>query len=223
MIGRLITFFSNLSKNNTKEWFDANRDEYERYVLDPSRAFVVAMGEKLRTIVPKIQAIPITNKSLFRINRDTRFSKDKSPYKSYMGIYLWEGNRQKRMECPGFYLHYENDEVFIGSGMHEFPKDILAAYRSAVSNTSTAKELNGIIKEVSRHPEITVSGEHYKRIPAGHEWNSDNEHLLKHNGLFASIEPMMPDSFHTPELIDFCFERYESMLPIHWWILENLF
>ena len=191
-------------------------------MLEPSRSFVTEVGKKLKSIVPNIQAIPIANKSLFRINRDIRFSKDKSPYKTHMGIYLWEGVRKKRMECSGFYLHYENGEIFLGSGLHIFPRDILTAFRDAVAQKSKAKDLLDIIDEVSNHPEITVSGEHYKKIPVGYEAVEENERLLKHNGLFASIEPAMPDAFNTRDFVDFCFERYRLMLPIHRWIADNL-
>lgn len=219
----LQTFFKNLSSNNSKEWFDENRDQYDRYVLEPSRLFVVAIGKKLKSIVPDLQAIPIPNKSLFRINRDTRFSKDKSPYKTHMGIYLWEGARPKRMECSGFYVHYENGEIFLGSGLHIFPKDILKNFRSVVAHKSKAIELLDIIKKVKSHPEISVGGDRYKRIPAGYEVTPENGQLLTYKGLFASIEPAMPEAFYSREFIDFCFERYRIMSPIHRFIADNLY
>lgn len=99
-----FSFFNNLKKNNSKQWFEKHRGEYDEFVMHPAREFVTGMGEKLRKIAPEVNAIPKINKSLFKINRDVRFSKDKSPYKTYMGIWLWEGDR-KRMESSGFYLH----------------------------------------------------------------------------------------------------------------------
>ena len=82
----LVQFFRDLKDNNTKPWFDKHRHEYEENVLFPSREFVVAMGKRLRQIAPGVNAIPKVNQSLFRINRDTRFSKDKSPYKTCKGV-----------------------------------------------------------------------------------------------------------------------------------------
>ena len=99
-----FSFFNQLKKNNSKEWFEKHRGDYDEFVLHPAREFVIEMGKKLRKIAPGVNAIPKVNQSLFKINRDVRFSKDKSPYKTYMGIWLWEGDR-KRMECSGFYLH----------------------------------------------------------------------------------------------------------------------
>jgi uncharacterized protein (TIGR02453 family) len=100
----LITFFDQLKRNNTKEWFTEHKKDYEAYVKQPSEGFVLAMGAKLKAISPGIHAIPKVNQSLFRLNRDTRFSKDKTPYKTNLGIWFWEGGR-KRMECSGFYFH----------------------------------------------------------------------------------------------------------------------
>jgi uncharacterized protein (TIGR02453 family) len=112
----LPKFFQNLKKNNTKPWFEKHRNEYEEFVLGPAREFVVEMGTRLRKIAPEINAIPKINQSLFKINRDVRFSKDKSPYKTSMGIWFWEG-RRKRMECSGFYFHLEDQRMFFGMGI----------------------------------------------------------------------------------------------------------
>ena len=108
-----IKFFDGLRKNNNKDWFEQHRDMYENSVLEPSKAFVVAMGARLRAIAPRIIAVPKVNKSLFRINRDTRFSLNKSPYKTNLGIYFWEGVRP-RMECSGFYFHLEPPKMILG-------------------------------------------------------------------------------------------------------------
>ena len=83
------------------DWFKRHKNDYEELVLNPSRLFVSEMGELLRGIVPAINADPRVNRSLFRINRDTRFSKDKTPYKTHITLWFWEG-LGPRMENPGF-------------------------------------------------------------------------------------------------------------------------
>ena len=83
--------FHSLEKNNTRQWFEKHKADYETYVKNPSIDFVTAMGEVLTKIAPGIHAIPKVNQSLFRINRDTRFATDKSPYKTNLGILFWEG------------------------------------------------------------------------------------------------------------------------------------
>jgi uncharacterized protein (TIGR02453 family) len=69
-----LEFLEDLKRNNSKEWFEAHRPEYEEHVKGPSEQFVVGMGKKLQSLSPCINAVPKVNKSLFRINRDTRFS-----------------------------------------------------------------------------------------------------------------------------------------------------
>src|SRR3970282_3008545 len=101
-----IKFLSKLKRNNNKDWFESHRDEFNNSVLEPAQEFVVVLGELLRTFVPGIIAIPKTDKSIFRLHRDVRFSKDKAPYKTNLGILFWEGDR-KKMDCPGFYFHAE--------------------------------------------------------------------------------------------------------------------
>ena len=143
-----FSFFENLKSNNTKQWFENHRDDYEEFVLQPAREFVGEMGEKLRKIAPEVNAIPKINKSLFKINRDVRFSKDKSPYKTYMGIWLWDGDR-KRMECSGFYLHVENNQMLIGVGFKMFPKPLLDLYRQAVVDKSLGAALRKAVNDRS--------------------------------------------------------------------------
>ncbi|MEI6613544.1 MAG: DUF2461 domain-containing protein, partial [Chrysiogenales bacterium] len=109
---KTVEFFKDLAANNNREWFAAQRNNYEENVLQPARAFVVAMGERLQRLTPGITANPRTDGSLFRIYRDTRFSPDKSPYKTHMGIFFWEGKRP-RMECSGYYFHLEPPNLML--------------------------------------------------------------------------------------------------------------
>ena len=160
----LITFFANLKQNNSKDWFKKNRKDYEQFVMHPAREYVEEMGEKLRKIAPGVHAIPKINKSLFKINRDVRFSNDKSPYKTYMGIWLWDGDR-KRMDCSGFYLHVENNMVMIGVGIKMFPKPLLDLYRRAVVDKKLGAELK---KMLARFPTKAIwsTGSITKKSPA---------------------------------------------------------
>src|SRR5438876_5955775 len=86
-----IQFLRDLRANNNKAWFDAHRKVYEEYLLEPAKQFVLDAGERLRKIAPGIHAEPrVQGGSILRINRDTRFSKDKSPYKNHLDFFFWE-------------------------------------------------------------------------------------------------------------------------------------
>jgi len=216
----LIAFFENLKQNNSKDWFEKNRKDYERFVMHPAREFVEEMGERLRDIAPAVHAIPKINKSLFKINRDVRFSKDKSPYKTYMGIWLWDGDR-KRMECSGFYLHVENNMVMIGVGIKMFSKPLLDRYRRAVVDKNLGAELKKAVKKASDKGNV-VNGKHYKKVPRGYDADHPNAEFLLYNGLTARIEEKIPKAFFSDAIIDYAYSHYRNMLPLHQWLKKVL-
>ena len=113
----LFTFLEELKANNDREWFAANRDRYEEELLEPAMDFIVAFAPKLEKISPNFRADPRpSGGSLFRIYRDTRFSKDKAPYKTNVGIHF-RHELAKDAHAPSFYLHIGPGEVFAGAGM----------------------------------------------------------------------------------------------------------
>jgi uncharacterized protein (TIGR02453 family) len=213
-----IDFFSRLKKNNSREWFESHREVYDLEVLEPAKAFVVAMGARLRKILPRITAVPRINKSIFRLNRDTRFSSDKSPYKPNLGIYFWEGTRP-RMECPGFYFHIEPPILLLGAGFYMFPDWLIERYRQAVVHSQMGGELARILEGIKKRGEFELGGKHYKRIPAGFDASHPNAKLLLHNGLHFGRETAISDEFFAPALVDYCFDKYRPLAPLHKWFV----
>ncbi|MGI9427261.1 MAG: DUF2461 domain-containing protein, partial [Bythopirellula sp.] len=113
----LLHFLNDLTKHNKRDWFQANKSRYEQELLAPALAFIEAMKEPLGKISPYFQAIPKKQGgSLMRIYRDVRFSKDKRPYKTNVGIHF-RHEAGCDVHAPGFYFHIEPDEVFIGAGI----------------------------------------------------------------------------------------------------------
>lgn len=114
---RLFAFLRDLAANNDRNWFKANKERYEADVRDPALEFISAVGPRLDRISPHFlaDARPVGG-SLFRIHRDTRFSKDKSPYKTHTGIFFRHA-AAKDVHAPGFYLHLEPGQVFAGAGI----------------------------------------------------------------------------------------------------------
>ena len=214
-----ITFLSDLSGNNNTTWFKQHRDEYDNHVLEPSRAFINAMGRRLESITPDIIADPRVNRSLFKINRDIRFSKNKTPYKTHLAIWFWEGVG-KRMECSGYYFHLEPDRLMLGVGIHRFPKDILDKYRHAVVDKKKGPALARALGKVTGSGRCTIGGSHYKRVPRGFDPEHKNVALLLHDGLYAGMETPLPDELFTGDIVDFCAERYAEMAPLHEWLVD---
>jgi uncharacterized protein (TIGR02453 family) len=214
-----VRFFTGLRRNNNREWFAEHRETYDTKVMEPAKAFIVAMGERLRRVVPRIIAVPAVNKSIFRLNRDTRFSLDPSPYKTNLGLYFWEGPKS-RMESAGFYFHLEPPDLMLGGGMYMFPDSFVPRYRRAVVDPKLGQELRKILAALTDRKDLEVGGEHYKRVPAGYDPGHPNAEWLKHNGLYVAYETKIPEEFYSARLLDYCFERYELVVPLHRWLMK---
>jgi uncharacterized protein (TIGR02453 family) len=216
-----VSFLQRLRKNNARDWFEANRGVYTKHVLKPAKSFVSAMGPRLKRISPNIVAAPKVNKSIFRLNRDTRFSPDKSPYKPNLGIYFWEGPGA-RMESPGFYVHVEPPTFLLAAGYYVFPDWLIGPFRKAVVDPNQGKKLSAILKQLADSTDFKVSGQHYKRIPTGYDASHPNAGLLLHNGLHVWWETNIPEEFFMPDLVDYCFQKLEPLAPLHHWCVALL-
>jgi uncharacterized protein (TIGR02453 family) len=215
-----VTFFDTLEKNNSKEWFEKHKNDYETYVRRPSEDFVLAMGDRLKKIAPDINAIPKVNQSMFRLNRDTRFSHDKSPYKTNLGILFWEGSGN-RMECSGFYFHLGEGRLLLGAGMYRFSKGLMDKWRDAVVDKKSGATLKKAVRKVENLG-YEIGESHYKRVPAGYDPDHTNAEYLKYIGLAAFWTGDILEAFFSKEIVEFAFGHFKKMSPIHEWLRDTL-
>src|SRR3989449_11514713 len=130
-------FLRDLSRNNEKAWFEANRDVYERELREPMRLLVETLDARLGGIAPEIVGDP--KRSMFRIYRDVRFSKDKSPYKTNAGCWFWHRDADPRVGDSaegggaGFYFHLQPGSSFTGAGIWMPPRPLLNKVRDAIA------------------------------------------------------------------------------------------
>ncbi|MBM4326907.1 MAG: DUF2461 domain-containing protein [Deltaproteobacteria bacterium] len=212
-----VEFLRQLAEHNDREWFSRHKPDYDEFLLAPARDFVTAMGARLQKMSPGIIADPRTDRSIFRINRDTRFAKDKSPYKTHLGIFFWEGNRPK-MECPGFYFHLEPPTLMLAAGLYCFPKHLLETYRDAVVSPKHGPALAKAIREVTKPKGYEVGEVHYKKTPRGYDANHANAKYLLYSGLYVMVNEPAPQELFSSKLLDHCFERFRLMAPLHRWL-----
>ncbi len=216
-----IKFLTALSKNNNKDWFEKNRARYDFELLQPAMQFIIDLGEKLSELSPNINAIPKIDKSIFRLYRDVRFSKNKAPFKTNLGLYFWEG-RGKKMECSGLYFHIEPKEFFFGSGMYRFSKDQLKQYRKIVSDPAKGKQLNEIIFKITKNKNFKLGGKTYKKTPRGFDPEYKYNDLLLHSGVYISYESKNFDELTKRDPIIFAYKTFKEMYSLHKWFVENL-
>ena len=212
-------FLRRLSENNSKAWFDHHRGDYDDYWVEPAKAFVVAAGAALQEIAP-VEAEPRVNGSIFRVNRDVRFSTDKRPYKDYLDFWFWEGER--RSAVSGFYLRITPDGVGIGVGAHHFDRDRLASYRSAVTDSASATSLHAAVGAIER-AKFEVKGEHYKTLPRG--FDTDDEftaRMLRHNALWVGEDEPAPKVLGSKRFVAWAIARWSKMEPLHRWLVDQL-
>ena len=128
-----FAFLRDLKRNNRREWFSANKERYLAELRDPLLAFVAAFAPRLAKISKYLIADPAPHGgSLLRIYRDTRFAKDKSPYKTAQGIWFTQAEGRES-PAPGFYLHIAPGEVFMSGGVWRPDPDALARVRAAIA------------------------------------------------------------------------------------------
>lgn len=165
----LFSFLVDLREHNDREWFAANKARYEEDVREPAIAFIEDFAPRLATISSHFTADPRpVGGSLFRIHRDVRFSKDKSPYKTSVGI-QFRHESAGNANAPGFYLHLEPGSVFLGGGVWRPDGEALARIRDRIvadPDGWTRATRSGPFRRSSRWAATRSSGRHRATTPA---------------------------------------------------------
>jgi uncharacterized protein (TIGR02453 family) len=179
-----FTFFSGLEKNNNKEWFDAHRKDYEEHVKAPFHNLVTQLIEAVRAIEPEIQMT--AKDAIFRINRDIRFSKDKSPYKTHMSAHITKYGK-KEIGRPGFYFEVHAKGGGFGGGCYMPDKESLTLIRDLIMHEG--KDLRRILSSKSFKSTFKeIQGEKNKVLPAEFKDAALAEPLLYNKQFFYWTE-----------------------------------
>ena len=160
-----IGFLEELAANNNRDWFKENKPRYEERVLDVALRFIQSMQDPLAEIAPHFTAIPQrVGGSLMRVYRDTRFSKNKLPYKTNIGI-QFRHEQAKDVHAPGYYVHIDPDQVFIGVGMWRPDSDPLRSIRERIA--AKPAEWKRTIGDAKFKRNLRLEGESLSRPPRG--------------------------------------------------------
>jgi uncharacterized protein (TIGR02453 family) len=192
----LFDFLVELRVNNRRDWFQRNKARYEADVRDPALRFIGDVGPRLQEISAHIVADPRpVGGSLFRIHRDTRFSPDKTPYKTAVGMSFGH-DRGREGPAPGFYLHLEPGESFGGGGVHMADTATLTLIRDAI--VADTPSWSRIVDDAAFAPAYVNMGEALKRAPQGYDPAHPRIEDLKRKGhtwhvRFSEAEVCSPD------------------------------
>ena len=212
-------FYKELIKNNERDWFNANKDRYLDDVVAPSLEFIAAIEPKLRKVSPHFLAIAKRSRgSLMRIYRDTRFAKNKQPYKTNLGI-QFRHEMGKDVHAPGFYFHYSPQESFIGGGMWRPDRDPLKQIRNTIVEYDDRWKRVKANKKFKEFFEL--SGDSLKRPPRGFDPDHKLIEDLKRKN-FIAFCPLQNSALKSPEIVDITIDRCRRVMPLMRFLCDSL-
>ena len=215
-----IRFLRSLARNNTREWFQAHRDDYEGEVRAPLAALVEELDVRLAGLAPEIVGDP--KRSLFRIHRDVRFSSDKSPYKTNAACWFYHGNAGRGVGSTtphggaGFYFHMEPGGSMIGGGIWMPPRPTLARLRERIDEDHRA--LRRVLADPSLTKRFGTLDETAKltRMPRGFRDDHPAADLLRHQS-FTVGRTLGDAELFSPRLPDLLARDYARLVPFVRW------
>jgi len=213
----IIDFLKKLYNNNNKKWFDANRKEYDEVRKNYSDLITefIARLSKFDNTIDGIEA----KQSIFRINRDVRFSNDKTPYKTYMGAYIIKGGRTNWR--GGYYVHIENNNSLIAGGLHIPQSNWLLKVRTAISEHGD--ELTKLINKQNYKKFFgEFQGEKLKSAPRDFDKNDKYIELIKLKSFDIVYHYDNKSIFDVNNFINDAIEKFKLMKPVNNFFNEAL-
>jgi uncharacterized protein (TIGR02453 family) len=211
----LFAFLADLREHNDREWFARNKARYEDHLLEPALEFITELAPQLQEISPHFQAdARRSGGSLFRIYRDTRFSNDKTPYKTTAGLYF-RHERAKNAQAPGFYLHLAPGECFAGCGI--WHPDTAAATRIREAIAADGDRW----RDVAHGGPFEIVGESLKRPPRGFDAGHPLIDDIKRKS-FAGYAPLEERTVTAPGFVDEYARRCRDASPLMRFLCDAL-
>lgn len=214
---QLFEFLSALKENNTREWFQSNKKVYEAARKEADSLITNIIPEIVK-LDPAVGS-PVLKECGFRINRDIRFSNDKSPYKTNMGYFIAKGGRKSIL--PGYYLHFEPGASMIAGGIYMPQPDVLKKIRNEVY--FNAKELSNILNagDFKKYFSELDDFDKLKKVPAGFPSDFEFADLLKYKS-YTVIHSVTDAQVIDKEFTDYALKVFGAMLPLHQYLTRAI-
>ena len=205
-----IAFMKRLKRNNNRPWFEKHKQEYESLVKLPMQSLIVALQPHFERFAPEFDINP--KRSLFRVYRDVRFSKDKTPYKTHAAAHFVLRGKLKGVEGSGYYLHIEPGEVYIGAGIYMPDSDQLKKIRRAIADQSER------FLSILHHPKFkmrfgNIEGDKLQRVPQGYQPDHPMAEWLKRKQFFVWVEWPESKCLKTRFVVEVA-DIYEAATPL---------
>jgi uncharacterized protein (TIGR02453 family) len=212
-----ITFLAGLKANNERAWFEAHRETYERAYRRPGEAFAETIAAELGTALGQSVAAKV-----FRIHRDVRFAKDKSPYNPHLHISFAptvpaDGGRA----AGGFYFGLEPNRLHLGGGTFDFGGGGVDRYRKAVADDVAGPHLEALIGSLEDEG-YRVAPPELKRSPAPYSGDHPRAALLRRKSLGAWRETTDVSVVSSPSVVTETLQAFQRLAPLVAWLNETL-
>jgi uncharacterized protein (TIGR02453 family) len=214
-----FTFLASLAENNTREWFEEHRQDYEDCVREPALDFISDMEDEMPAISKHFRALPKkVGGSLMRIYRDTRFSNDKSPYKTNIGIHF-RHEVGKDVHAPGYYVHIEPGECFVGVGLWHPEPDVLFRIREAIVKKDKAWVAARDDRNFCKY--FSLEGDVLANAPRGYAKDHPLVEDLKHKD-FIGLAALSKTDVTSADFRTLAVERFKQAKPYMRFLCEAL-
>ncbi len=207
-----VDYFKKLARNNKREWFHAHKKHYEQHVKAPFNEFVAEMIDRISVLDPEIDLEP--REAIFRIARDIRFSKDKTPYKTHMAAVITPAGRQD-VQYPGLYFYFGATGVGIGGGVYKPDKENLYRIRQAIKRDG--KKLERALKAKAFRDLFggELRGEQNKRIPKEFAEAAERFPFIANKQFFYFAEYSDPAVVLRKDLAGFVLRHYRTGMKVN--------
>jgi uncharacterized protein (TIGR02453 family) len=215
-----LSFLRDLAEHNQRDWFEEHRQVWDAQIIPAMLEWCAELTGRLRDVMPDLMFVPRVGGSLYRLNRDVRFSRDKRPYKTHVAALLWEG--EEKHDSPAIYLHISPEEVLFGGGIHVFEEARLDRWRKVLQDLEASERLEAALlaaKKAGLKPEIS---EKLQRPPRGFSPESPRAELSKYKGLSVGKKSKPGAWLHTPEALERAEATARGYAPLHVWMREEL-
>ena len=210
-------FFHALAKHQKREWFQAHRAEYDTGWVAPMRLLLDELRER---IDPLFVRHALGDPKIFRINRDVRFSKDKSPYKTHIGAYIPMGSAGGPHNPVPVYVQL-GTSTFVGAGHYLMQPSQLERYRAAVLDDATGSALARIVAGLEKAKFQIRSFDALKKVPRGMDPEHPRADLLKRKSLAVGFPTLPKRLIVTRALVGWLVERIERARPLVEWLADQ--
>ena len=212
-----LQFLEELRASNEREWFEENKARYEALVREPALDFITAMSPPLAKLSDHFVAAPKkVGGSLMRVYKDTRFSRDKTPYKTNIGIQFRHA-LGKDVHAPGYYLHIEPAECFVGVGLWHPEAEPMAAIRRRIAEQPAAWKK--VRDQAAFTEQFKLGGESLRRPPKGYDESTPGIDDIKRKDFIASCELSAAD-IHRKDFVDLVATRFRTATPFMRFLCE---